>query len=83
MEAYAAISIGLYDQNRLAKKQWNKDDLEFDDNKVICPLTPEETKDFPPVLTLAMKVLSDEGKIIFFKEEPLRVSGRLDKGVVL
>lgn len=83
MTAYKSISIGLYKPDGENVKQWTMDELIFDNTRIVCPLDPDETKDFYTTLVLSVKVMSEDGKIFFYKELPLVVSKRMDREVEL
>lgn len=62
-------------------KHWSKDDIEVEGVVVQLPLTEEETLNFPSGhgFILSVKLLDEDGDVIFYDDEPVEISFRSDK----
>lgn len=64
-------------------KEWEKEDMVFEDNYIQLPLTQEETANFKSgEHILEIKWLNADGKVDFAKKIALYVMNRNDKEVI-
>lgn len=71
-------------KNRKLLKQWNKEDMNVEDDTVTLPLTEDETKDFPPgPSTVEAKGLTAFGQTIFWDEYNVNIHPRRDHDISL
>ncbi len=77
------LSISLWDaRNKTALKSWSQDDVTIEKNMVICPLTEEETRQFPSGgMILEVKALDNNGYTVFWCQTAVNVVKRYDKDI--
>lgn len=75
------LSVSLWDSlHKTALKSWSQDDVTTQENVVICPLTEEETRDFPSSgMLLEVKALDNNGYTVFWNQTAVNVVKRYDR----
>lgn len=75
------LSVSLWDNTQTKGiKKWSLDDVTVQDNLVICPLTEEETRNFPSCgVVLEVKAVDDNGYTVFWQHTPVKVAKRSDR----
>ena len=65
-------------------KQWNKSDMQIQNDTVVCPITEEETKNISArYLVLEAKGLDNDGNTIFWDQYKLYIKSRRDRVISL
>lgn len=65
-------------------KQWNKADMQIEEDTAYLPLTEEETAAIAPgYVALEIKGLDDAAQTIFWEESMVKVEGRRDREITL
>lgn len=65
-------------------KQWNKADMQIEEDTAYLPLTEEETAAIAPgYVALEIKGLDDASQTIFWEESMVKVEGRRDREITL
>ena len=75
------IIVTLWSNGTEPVRSWNRESMTVDGDKLICPITEDETAGLANAVTVDVKAWDENGQTVFWDEVMVNVKNRKDRNI--